>query len=140
MNLSELTEDLASVLNKHSAENSSNTPDYVLAGFLTSCLLSFEAAIDGRLKHSEGDDGLNQPATKEWCAQHLPRASMQVWEGDRFNIGEEFQITFYSDKDPILESIIDYDDVVVGVGVALWVCNPTIGDVKAAMYLARNRK
>lgn len=34
----ELTNDIAAVLNKHCAENPSNTPDFILAGYLVACL------------------------------------------------------------------------------------------------------
>jgi hypothetical protein len=40
----ELIRDLAAVLNRHSRENYSNTPDFVLAEYLVNCLRSFETA------------------------------------------------------------------------------------------------
>jgi hypothetical protein len=33
-----LQEEIRAVLNRHSAENISDTPDYILASFLTACL------------------------------------------------------------------------------------------------------
>lgn len=38
-------DDLAEVINKHSRENRSNTPDFVLADYLYKCLLAYEIAI-----------------------------------------------------------------------------------------------
>ena len=43
-----LERDLASVLNRYSQENISNTPDFILAAYLLSCLTAFNAAIDTR--------------------------------------------------------------------------------------------
>ena len=40
-----LREDIESALNRHSAENFSNTPDFVLARFLMGCLKAFDAAV-----------------------------------------------------------------------------------------------
>lgn len=36
--MDELKKELAALLNKHSAENASNTPDYILAEYLIGCL------------------------------------------------------------------------------------------------------
>lgn len=43
-----LRKDLESLLNKYSAENPSNTPDFILAGYMIGCLEIFEAAVNGR--------------------------------------------------------------------------------------------
>ena len=43
-----LSEDLQGVLNKHSAENQSNTPDYILAHFVTGVLDSYNEAVRQR--------------------------------------------------------------------------------------------
>jgi hypothetical protein len=40
----EFKKDLASLLNKYSFENRSNTPDFILAEYLFSCLEAFEKA------------------------------------------------------------------------------------------------
>lgn len=48
MNESELVKDIAEVLNRHSAENGSDTPDFILAAYLVSCLMSFDTAVLGR--------------------------------------------------------------------------------------------
>ncbi len=41
-------EELEELINKHSLENKSNTPDWVLADYLLDCLLSYEVAIQAR--------------------------------------------------------------------------------------------
>jgi hypothetical protein len=40
----ELQDELAAVLNKYSAENMSNTPDFILAQYLLDCLAAFNHA------------------------------------------------------------------------------------------------
>ena len=39
---------LASLINRHSLENGSNTPDFILAGYLRSCLEAFDVASVAR--------------------------------------------------------------------------------------------
>jgi hypothetical protein len=39
-----LRQELASVLNRHCAENASNTPDFLLADYLVDCLHAYERA------------------------------------------------------------------------------------------------
>jgi hypothetical protein len=39
---------LEQLINQHSLENTSNTPDFVLAKFLTTCLEAFDAATNQR--------------------------------------------------------------------------------------------
>jgi hypothetical protein len=46
--MSELAHDLAAMLNKHSAENASNTPDFILAEYLLGCLAAFNVATQQR--------------------------------------------------------------------------------------------
>lgn len=43
-----LRRDLAEVLNRHSRENGSNTPDFILAQYLANCLDAFDVAMSGR--------------------------------------------------------------------------------------------
>jgi hypothetical protein len=42
---SEFRVQLAVLLNRYSAENGSNTPDFVLAAFLNDCLAAFDLAV-----------------------------------------------------------------------------------------------
>lgn len=44
----ELTAELKSILNKVSRENDSNTPDFILANYMISCLEVFESASKAR--------------------------------------------------------------------------------------------
>lgn len=41
-------EELEKLINKHSIEAGSNTPDFVLAQYMNDCLKSFEEAINAR--------------------------------------------------------------------------------------------
>ncbi len=43
-----LWQEMRDVLNKHSAENASGTPDFILAMYLESCLLAFNMAVQQR--------------------------------------------------------------------------------------------
>jgi len=48
----QLENDIREVLNRHSAENGSNTPDLVLAEYLTNCLEAFDKAVNARERHA----------------------------------------------------------------------------------------
>lgn len=41
-------QDLISLINKHSMENSSNTPDFILTQYIMACLLAFDTAVQQR--------------------------------------------------------------------------------------------
>ena len=43
--------ELEALINKHSLENPSNTPDYILAKFLQDCLTAFNSALINRATH-----------------------------------------------------------------------------------------
>ncbi len=45
-----LEQDIESVINRHSAENESNTPDFILAQYLMACLAAWNAASINRDK------------------------------------------------------------------------------------------
>ena len=40
--------ELEQLINKNSMENGSNTPDYILADYLTDCLMAFDKAMKTR--------------------------------------------------------------------------------------------
>jgi hypothetical protein len=44
----DLDEELKTVLNKHSVENGSNTPDFILATYLIQCLNAWNTATNRR--------------------------------------------------------------------------------------------
>ena len=43
-----IEKDIASAINRHSGENVSNTPDFILAEFLTTCLGALDIAVKER--------------------------------------------------------------------------------------------
>jgi hypothetical protein len=46
--MTQFERDLRALLNTHSAENESNTPDYVLANYIMISLKAFNAAVNAR--------------------------------------------------------------------------------------------
>lgn len=46
----ELAEEIAAVINRHCAENESDTPDFILADYLMMCLVAFGRAVRRREK------------------------------------------------------------------------------------------
>ena len=45
-----LYQEVREVINKHSIENRSNTPDFILSQYLMACLNAFESAVNQREK------------------------------------------------------------------------------------------
>lgn len=60
--VTDLERDLASVLNKHSAENGSNTPDFILAEYLIGCLKAYNTATKSKNAWN-GNEYLNAGTT-----------------------------------------------------------------------------
>ena len=50
-----LVRDVQRAINFHSAENGSNTPDFILAEYLTGCLAAFDKAVQERHRHHTGE-------------------------------------------------------------------------------------
>ena len=62
-----LRQDIESVINRHGAEKESDTPDYILAGYLTECLVAFNrAARRSKAWHDrDSRSATSRPATPE---------------------------------------------------------------------------
>lgn len=45
--------ELKNLINRHSIENGSNTPDYILAEYLKQCLITFDMCIRKRDEHCQ---------------------------------------------------------------------------------------
>jgi hypothetical protein len=43
-----LRKEIETAINRHSAENGSNTPDYILAQYLITCLTAYDHAVNER--------------------------------------------------------------------------------------------
>lgn len=56
--------DLASVANRHSFENESDTPDFILARFMRDCLLAFGTATVANVVWHSSTPGENDPSPK----------------------------------------------------------------------------
>ena len=50
MDKEQLVKDIADVLNRHSAENGSDTPDFILAEYLEKCLWAYDTTVTAREK------------------------------------------------------------------------------------------
>ncbi len=61
---SEFQRDLAALLNRHCQENGSNTPDFLLASYLTGCLALFNRTVKQR-ETWYGRDGKSFPPRGE---------------------------------------------------------------------------
>lgn len=46
--MSDFERELSSLLNKYSKENDSNTPDFILARYISGCLRLFNATVNAR--------------------------------------------------------------------------------------------
>jgi hypothetical protein len=59
--MSTFRRELAAVINKHSKENGSNTPDYILADYLINCLKAFDTAVMLRENWYHNQEIVNMP-------------------------------------------------------------------------------
>lgn len=67
-----LAADLEKLLNSHSAENASGTPDFILAEFMIHCLKSFNAAVCAR-EAWHGRDAYGLAALRALKDEALPK-------------------------------------------------------------------
>ena len=58
--MKDLRGELEEVINNHSLENGSNTPDYILADYLLGCLENFDDATRRRNKWFGHDDNIKE--------------------------------------------------------------------------------
>jgi hypothetical protein len=65
--MKELEQELSATLNRYSAENKSDTPDFLLARYLITCLAAYNACVNDREvwygRHGRGA-AINPPGTK----------------------------------------------------------------------------
>ena len=64
--MDDFREELESLLNRHSKENGSDTPDFVLAEYLADCLAAFDKATASRSRwyHSEKEGDSQEKQTE----------------------------------------------------------------------------
>jgi hypothetical protein len=65
-----LRSDLASVINRYSRENGSNTPDFILAQYLANCLDAFDTAIWNRAMWYGRVDSIGGPVAMPKVAEN----------------------------------------------------------------------
>jgi len=58
-----LRHEIERAVNRVSAENGSNTPDFILADYLASCLAAFDRAVQARERWYGRDPGAKPPST-----------------------------------------------------------------------------
>lgn len=84
--MSKFKRQLRALINKHSMEMGSNTPDFVLAEYLKNCLKSFDKAIKARERYygrSMYDDQIeNNTIIKSDSIGVLNTPGSKVWAGD----------------------------------------------------------
>ena len=79
--MSDFVKELREVINRHSRENGSNTPDFVLSGFLEDCLNALDCAVKQR------DSWYGRKTPEEmWSAE-----KQQLTEPARNTLGAERQ-------------------------------------------------
>ena len=62
--MSDFEKELTALINRHSLENESNTPDFILAQYLTACLAAFAVATQQRETWYGRDAGPSLPLTR----------------------------------------------------------------------------
>ena len=77
MNGSTFEKELEQLINKHSQENASNTPDWILAKYLIGCLVTFNAAVQQRENWYGRDPRpssilMNGPYAEYYKVEHTP--------------------------------------------------------------------
>lgn len=68
--MNDLRSEIQTTLNRHSAENGSNTPDFVLADYLLACLEAFDRTVRARESWYGRTDAPGQSATGLSAAPH----------------------------------------------------------------------
>jgi uncharacterized coiled-coil protein SlyX len=98
----EFYDELVSLINKHSKENGSNTPDFILAMYLEDCLKAFDRALTAR--------------TKWWYGPEVEKVVNSVLSGE---------------PTPTAERINDYESVVAEKNEAVDLLNECYSGMEA---------
>jgi hypothetical protein len=84
MSESNFVRDIEEIINRHSQENNSHTPDFILAEYIKSCLRAFDTAVNTR-EHWYGRGvahGTSLPASIDPEPSDLDAARSQFAAGD----------------------------------------------------------
>lgn len=71
--MADFRSELASLLNRYNKEQNSDTPDFILAGYIESCLLAYESAVVAR-------DQLAGRKLKKHCKVYVSAGSAGLLE------------------------------------------------------------
>lgn len=63
--MSDFKKELEQLINKHSRENNSNTPDFILADYMLTALMTFESAVNRREHWYAKNMGVPIPEDKD---------------------------------------------------------------------------
>ena len=67
--------ELEILINKYSLENGSNTPDFILAHFLTDCLKAFDGASEAKRKYyGQAQEGTIYHELHKKFMEHIPES------------------------------------------------------------------
>lgn len=106
--MSDFVSELASLLNRHSKENGSGTPDFILAEYLFGCLTHFNAAVNRRESWygREQDQIFGTPVRDD----RQPGIGLQEqWRIDIGYGGHEFASTRAEADERVAEIVEDWD-------------------------------
>lgn len=81
-----LRDDIVAAINRHSAENGSNTPDFILGDYLVSCLAAFDVAVTRRGQWNSGMREMPVKAELDAAHDQVLRANA---ERDRAHLGPD---------------------------------------------------
>lgn len=76
--MADFRDELREAINRHSQENGSNTPDIILADYLSACLLAFDAAVNAREKWYSRKPGWRAPLTYRGPLSWQPPTAEQL--------------------------------------------------------------
>lgn len=97
--MNKFKKELENLINSHSIENGSNTPDFILAEYLSICLMAFEKSVGsrdvwyGRKEENEGYPSswinANLMINPETNEIHAIGGDRETGDGDQLYIGYE---------------------------------------------------
>jgi hypothetical protein len=81
--------ELGALINHHSLENGSNTPDFILADYLVKCLVSFNGTLVQRAHWYGRQDYPGQPSRDEELAKS--DSQLQHWKSEHERISADYE-------------------------------------------------
>jgi hypothetical protein len=100
----ELRKQIERAINTASAENGSNTPDFILARFLTDCLAAFDRATNAREKWCGRSEAVQSTPIDDINKERAATKTLEA-VGYTYHGGELWKPPLGSDKLPLLTRI-----------------------------------